>query len=96
MSHKEILKYKGDKMSLIEEVYDIPAYSAEELYDIPGKQNIPLADLEKADLISAQMCKRLYHQGKFPLIRIGSKFFAPRKQVIKWLDEQLNANTDAV
>ena len=69
---------------------------AEELYDIPNKQNIPIMDLEKAEIISAQMCKKLYHQGKFPLIRIGAKFFAPRKQVVHWLDEQLNSNSQAV
>lgn len=66
---------------------------AEELYDIPTKQNIPLSELAAADIISAQMCKKLYHQGKFPLIKIGAKYFAPRKQVIQWLEDQLNCDT---
>ncbi len=68
--------------------------SAEELYDIPKKQNIPLSELSKAEIISAQMCKKLYHQGKFPMMKIGNKFFVPRKQIIKWLDEQLNATVE--
>ncbi len=69
---------------------------AEELYDIPNKQNIPLSELAAANLISAQMCKKLYHQGKFPLIKIGAKYFAPRKQVVEWLNEQLNASVKVV
>ncbi len=70
--------------------------SAEELYDIPNKQNIPLSEVEAANIVKAQMCKKLYHQGKFPMIRIGNKFFVPRKQLIKWLDDQLNSNMQAV
>ncbi len=70
--------------------------SAEELYIIPNKQNIPLSEVEEGTIMTAQMCKKLYHQGKFPLIRIGAKFFVPRKQLIKWLDGQLNTNVQAV
>ncbi len=69
-------------------------FKAEEVYDIPKKQNIPLSELADTKIISAQMCKKLYHQGKFPLMRIGSKYFAPRKSLIQWLDDQLNANVE--
>ena len=63
--------------------------SAEDLFDIPEKANLSLADIEKAGIMKRCTTRKRIVNGELEAMRIGSKYFIPRKALIKWIESNL-------
>ncbi|WP_456451636.1 helix-turn-helix domain-containing protein [Hydrogenimonas sp.] len=63
--------------------------SIEEMVDIPKMQFIPLTELENAGLILRTTARKLIKEGKLQAVKVGRKYFIPRKALIAWLESNL-------
>lgn len=63
---------------------------AEEIFDIPKRQNLSLSDIEALGIVKAPMLRKMVSSGALKSIRVGRKYFVPRKVLIDWLERELN------
>ena len=68
--------------------------TAEELYNLPQDQNILLSTIEKLGIIKAQTAKNLIHRGELVAIKIGQRFYVPRKELIRFIEASLTTSSD--
>jgi len=66
-----------------------------EMYpNIPNEQNIKLSTLEELGFIKSQTAKLEIHRGKLKAIKIGSRFFVPRIEVMRYFAQQMGLLDD--
>lgn len=65
-----------------------------EMYEIPKEQNIKLNKLEQEGFINSQVAKLEIHRGKLNAVKLGSHFFIPRVELIRYLAQQMGLLDD--
>ncbi len=66
----------------------------EEFYPIPKEQNIKLSTLEELGFMKSQTAKLEIHRGKLKAIKIGSRFFVPRLELMRYFAESMGLLKD--
>ncbi|WP_456489126.1 helix-turn-helix domain-containing protein, partial [Caminibacter pacificus] len=68
----------------------------EELFDIPQKENISLAELSEKGIMSKKIAYKNIVEGKLTAIKIGQRWYIPRKALLSFLEDAHKAGIESI